>query len=86
MCVLSIVIPNYNNGKFLQRCLGSILKSDNYDFEVIVIDDGSTDNSGSFLKSIKDVSKRHKVFYKTFNSQEINYEIDRLRAWRSICF
>lgn len=55
MCLLSIIIPNYNNGKFLPRCLDSILISCRKDFEIIVIDDGSTDSSVSYLRNVSDV-------------------------------
>ncbi len=54
MCLLSIIIPNFNNGKFLPRCLNSILISGRKDFEVIVIDDGSTDGSTSYLSGVAD--------------------------------
>lgn len=60
MCMLSIVIPNYNNAKYLNRCLDSILSARTADFEVIVIDDGSTDNSVECLESYKD---KRLIFY-----------------------
>ena len=46
----SIIIPTYNAEAFLQRCLGSILSQDLADYEVIVIDDGSTDGTATILK------------------------------------
>lgn len=46
---LSIIIPNYNSGKLLRRCLESILVVNKDNYEVIVVDDGSTDNSLSLL-------------------------------------
>ena len=42
---LSIIIPVYNAQKTLKKCLRAIFSSDYQDFEVIVIDDGSRDNS-----------------------------------------
>lgn len=42
---ISIVIPVYNTEKYLKRCLNSILHQSFQDFEVILIDDGSTDRS-----------------------------------------
>jgi len=43
----SIIVPVYNVEKYLDRCMSSILKQTNHDFEVILIDDGSKDSSGS---------------------------------------
>lgn len=42
---ISVIIPVYNAEKTLERCIDSVLKQDHRDLEVIVIDDGSTDNS-----------------------------------------
>lgn len=44
-CKLSIIIPVYNSEKYLEECLDSIKINNNNDIEVILIDDGSTDNS-----------------------------------------
>ena len=40
---ISIIIPIYNVEKYLSRCLGSVEKQTFKDFEVIMVDDGSTD-------------------------------------------
>lgn len=45
--MLSIIIPIYNIIKYLPRCLESIAVYVKYDYEVILVDDGSTDDSGS---------------------------------------
>ena len=44
-CRLSIIIPVYNVEEYLDRCLGSILDQDFTSYEVILVDDGSTDSS-----------------------------------------
>lgn len=54
MCLLSIIIPNYNNEKYISRCLNSILCADSDEFEVIVVDDGSSDGSVKVLQSYED--------------------------------
>lgn len=45
--LLSIIVPVYNVEKYLRNCLDSILAQDFTDYEVILVDDGSTDSSGA---------------------------------------
>ena len=51
---VSIVITNYNYGNYLARCLRSCLNQVGTDVEVIVVDDGSTDNSMDVVQTFKD--------------------------------
>ena len=46
---VSIVIPVYNVSRYLRRCLGSVGRQTFRGFEVIAVDDGSTDDSGRWL-------------------------------------
>ncbi len=48
---MSIVIPMYNAEKYISECLESILDQTFQDFEVIVVDDASTDNSCTIVES-----------------------------------
>jgi teichuronic acid biosynthesis glycosyltransferase TuaG len=51
---LTVIIPNYNSGKYLKDCLESVI-SQTYDiFEVIVADDASTDNSREIIKEYEE--------------------------------
>lgn len=47
--LLSIVLPNYNHAHYLPTAIESVLSQDFTDFELLVIDDGSTDNSVSVI-------------------------------------
>src|SRR4030043_677699 len=43
--LFSVLIANYNNGKFLKECLQSIFSQTYSNWEIIIVDDASTDNS-----------------------------------------
>lgn len=53
--LVSAVIPVYNGGRFLYPALRSVIKQDYKPFEVIVVDDGSTDQSSSIARSFSNV-------------------------------
>ena len=58
---ISVVIPMYNAEKYIGDCLESILAQTFENFEVIVVDDCSTDNSKKIVESyIPKFNKRHK--------------------------
>lgn len=50
----SIIIPVYNKERYIQKCIDSIITQTFEDFEVIVVNDGSTDDSKKILDSITD--------------------------------
>ena len=58
---ISVVVPVYNVEKFLQQCLDSILTQSLKDFELICVDDGSTDNSLNILKEYAAKDSRIKI-------------------------
>lgn len=62
-CTVSIIIPIYNAEKYLERCLESFRQQTFHDFEVIMIDDGSSDGSASICKSFSTRDMRFKYFY-----------------------
>jgi GT2 family glycosyltransferase len=49
--LLTVVIPVYNGGPQLERCLDALLASDFSDYEIVVVDDGSTDDSASLARA-----------------------------------
>lgn len=51
----SVIVPTYNYGAFLGECVESILAQTHARLEVIVVDDGSTDESAEVLRSINDI-------------------------------
>ncbi len=61
---LSIIVPVYNVESYLSRCLDSIINNDLSNIEVIVINDGSTDNSGSICDEYAKKYNEIRVFHK----------------------
>ena len=43
---LSIVVPNYNNEKYLKKCIDSLIHQSYQNLEIIVVEDGSKDGMG----------------------------------------
>lgn len=66
--IVSIIIPNYNHAKFLVDRIESVLNQTFQDFEVIILDDCSTDNSRKIINSYKTHPKIEKVIFNTENS------------------
>ena len=62
--VLSIIVPVYNVEKYLARCIDSILAQTFTDFELILVDDGSTDNSGEICDEYAGKDPRIIVIHK----------------------
>ncbi len=61
---VSVIIPVFNVEKYLEGCLNSILGQSYTDFEVIVVDDGSTDNSGEICDRFARKDRRIRVVHK----------------------
>ena len=51
---LSIIVPIYNVAPYLRKCVDSLLAQDISDYEIILVDDGSTDNSGAIADELVD--------------------------------
>ena len=54
MVDISIIVPIYNADRYLNKCLDSLVNQTKKELEFILINDGSTDNSESIIKSYKD--------------------------------
>ena len=70
--LLSIVIANYNYGRFLEEAIQSVLSQSCNDYELIIVDGGSTDNSVEIIKKYEDkiawwVSEKDKGQSDAFN-------------------
>lgn len=62
--LISIIVPVYNTEKYLHSCIDSILSQTFTDFELLLIDDGSKDNSGAICDGYAAKDARVRVFHK----------------------
>ena len=49
--ILTVIIPVYNNDKYIKRCLNSVINQSIKNIKIIIVDDGSTDTSYNIIKS-----------------------------------
>ncbi len=63
--LFSIIIPVYNVEKYLNQCVDSVLVQDFTDYEIILVDDGSTDNSPTICDKYAEKYTQIKVIHKT---------------------
>ena len=80
--LLSIVIPVYNSSEYLKKAFDSVLAQDFQNFELILVNDGSTDNSGYICEEYSKKDPRIKYFSKTNGGlcSARNYGIERSRG------
>lgn len=64
MSKISIIVPVYNTEKYLRCCIDSILVQTFADFELLLINDGSTDSSGTICEEYALEDRRVRVFHK----------------------
>jgi len=57
-CIISVVVPAYNGEKYIRRCIGSLCEQNLDGLEIVVVDDGSTDNTAEVAESLLSTSGR----------------------------
>lgn len=62
--LISIIIPAYNTGKYIERCIDSICSQTYKNLEIICVNDGSTDETGSILDRLSETDERLVVIHK----------------------
>ena len=80
---VSVLMANYNGERFLASAILSILEQSYKNFELIVIDDGSTDSSASIIRAFASQDSRVKDFYIARNrgvTCALNYGLARVRG------
>ena len=61
---ISVIVPVYNSERYLRKCIKSVQKQSYKNWELILIDDGSTDNTSQIIESAVIEDRRIKVLYK----------------------
>lgn len=63
--LVSVVVPVYNVEKYIERCVESLIAQDHALLEIILVDDGTKDNSGKIIDSLAEKDSRIRVIHKT---------------------
>lgn len=64
-CCCSFIIPVYNSESYIERCIDSVLKLTEVSWEVILVDDGSTDSSYAICRKYAELDKRIRLFHQS---------------------
>ena len=84
---LSVIVPVYNTQKYLRNCIDSILRQTFQNFELILVDDGSKDDSGIICDQYADLDSRVRVYHKSNGGVTsarkfgVNHVADRKNHW-----
>lgn len=65
MSKITVIVPNYNKSQYIEECIQSIKDQTFKDFECIIVDDGSTDNSKEIIKKLIENDNRFQLFCNT---------------------
>lgn len=83
--LVSVIIPSYNHHKYVQKTIESVMNQSYDNFELIVIDDGSTDNSRNILAELAQKYKFTLVFQENQGiAKTLNYAIKNLAKGKYI--
>ena len=79
---ISIIVPVYNVEQYLERCVESLMNQSYKNIEILLINDGSTDNSGKLCDEIAKRDSRIAVYHKENGglSDARNYGVDKATA------
>ena len=83
--VLSVIVPCYNAEPFIKRCVSSVIQQTYSPLEIILIDDGSTDNTGALCNSLAVTDKRIKVIHQKNQGSSITRENGLENSERRVC-
>lgn len=67
--IISVIVPVYNVDRYLRQCLDSIVNQTYRDLDIILVNDGSTDNSGAICDEYSEKDSRIRVIHKDNGGQ-----------------
>ncbi|MBQ7196535.1 MAG: glycosyltransferase family 2 protein, partial [Synergistaceae bacterium] len=78
--LISVIVPVYNGEKFIEKCLNSIVNQEYKNLEILLVDDGSKDNSLEICKTFAAKDSRIKIFSKPNGgaASTRNYALERM--------
>ena len=74
---ITIAVPSYNHGRYIGRTIGSLFEQTYRNFEIIVIDDGSTDNSVEVIQKTLDENRELAVTFETQENKGLSVTLNR---------
>lgn len=84
---ISVIVPVYNSEKYLKRCIQSVLRQSFSEFEILIVNDGSSDKSGKVCNAFANRDSRIRVFHQNNQGVSVarNTGLDNARGMY-ICF
>ncbi len=79
---VSVIVPIYNVEKYLEKCINSLLSQTLEDIQIILVNDGSKDNSGNIAKECEKNNNKDRVIYV---EKEKWWTIRCKKLWIKIC-
>lgn len=70
--LISVIIPVYNNAKYFEKCILSVINQSYKNMEIIIINDGSTDNVKDIILKYKDIDERIS-YYENDKNMGVSY-------------
>ena len=77
---ISIITPFYNSEKYIEKCISSVINQSFSDFELILVDDGSIDNSEKIVKNTQFIRLRN-IAKESYEIYELEKRILRIKLF-----
>lgn len=73
---VSVIVPIYNVEKYLEKCINSLLSQTLEDIQIILVNDGSKDNSGNIAKECEKITKQNNLCRKEMVDYQMQETMD----------